>query len=64
MDWHPTVDGSLVSGSDDGKVIIFDVAKAIETASFLASQGVEDVKWSHLDPSILVTAQKDEKICL
>lgn len=64
LDWHPTVDGSLVSGSDDGKVIIFDVAKAIETASFLASQGVEDVKWSHLDPSILVTAQKDEKICL
>ena len=63
--WSPIINGQLLSGSDDSKILLYDVAHPdVESVSWTAAAGVEDVKWSHFDPSIFATAQQDEHICM
>ena len=58
--WSPITNGQLLSGSDDEKIIVFDVntpeAKSVE---WKASGGVEDVKWSNFDSNMFASAQQD-----
>ena len=63
--WSPLVSGRLLSGSDDQKVILYDVAHPeVGSAKWEASSGVEDVKWSNFDESLFATAQQDERVCM
>jgi histone-binding protein RBBP4 len=63
LSWNPLLNGRLLSGSDDQKIFLYDVVHPdVESVSWTASGGVEDIKWSNFDDSIFATAQQDEKM--
>ena len=64
MAWSPLEGEKLLSGSDDKRIILFNVEAPGEGSVWNASEGVEDVKWSYFNQNIFASAQQDEKICL
>lgn len=59
LDWHPSQPGIILSGSDDKQIFMFDLFQGSQNANWQATDGVEDVKWSFLDPHIFGSAQQD-----
>lgn len=58
--WNPLINGKIISGSDDKKIIFYD-ANSLESEPVVwnASEAVEDLKWSNFDPHIFASPQQD-----
>jgi histone-binding protein RBBP4 len=76
MAWSPHTAGSLLSGSEDGTVKLWDVTVAYATGSKPGTQimnaqtfrahtaTVEDVAWHCMDPNMMGSVGDDQRICI
>ena len=65
LNWHPVQGEWLLSGGYDGKILQHEAEKGGEAMrAWDVGEGVEDVKWSHMNPEIFASAQQNQHVSL